>query len=243
MLTGMTSARAAGYRWRSAVVALLIVGVVAAPCRAQRSETDTSLCRTAGADAEARFGLPSGLLAAIGRVESGRRDPATGEVIAWPWTINANGAGRMFPSAAAAITDTRALRELGTNSIDVGCFQINLRHHPAAFPNIEQAFDPKANATYAASFLSALHQRLGTWETAISAYHSSTPERGQPYRDRVLAGWSLPQHRVVTTALPRIRVVTWSTPAPGSAIQVLTPSAPGAGAHVIVMPAARFAGR
>jgi hypothetical protein len=139
----------------------LVTGV--GPGRAEDRLSGASLCRVAGAEAEARFGLPPGLLAAIGRVESGRADPATGVVAIWPWTINANGAGQMFASATAAVAETEALRASGVSSIDVGCFQINLLHHPAAFSSVEQAFDPRTNADYAARFLFALHERLGGW--------------------------------------------------------------------------------
>src|SRR3712207_7129818 len=51
--------------------------------------------------AEREAGLPPRLLGAIARVESGRRDAATGRSEAWPWTINAEGRGSFFPSKAA----------------------------------------------------------------------------------------------------------------------------------------------
>ena len=121
-------------------IALLLT---AAPsCRAQQPTSDARLCRESGAEAETQFGLPTGLLAAIGRVESGRHDPATRTVAAWPWTINANGAGRTFASAVEAVAGTRALRELGVTSIDVGCFQINLLHHPTAFSSSRAGVRP-----------------------------------------------------------------------------------------------------
>ena len=50
----------------------------------------------------------------------------------------------------------RAMQANGVRSIDVGCGQINLMYHPDAFPNLELAFDPQANAAYAARFLKAL---------------------------------------------------------------------------------------
>ncbi len=52
-----------------------------------------------------------------------------------------------------------AMRAAGMQSIDVGCMQINLRAHPAAFASIDDAFDPAANADYAARFLRDLLQR------------------------------------------------------------------------------------
>lgn len=212
-------------------------------CRAEQPIADTRLCRAAGAAAEAQLGIPAGLLAAIGRVESGRPDPVTGMVAAWPWTINGNGAGRMFGSAAAAISGTRALQQVGVSSIDVGCFQINLLHHPTAFSSLEQAFDPKANAAYAARFLSSLHQRLGSWEAAVAAYHSSTPEKGFRYRERVLAGWGAPREWLPVAQPAPIDIFTRTSTMPGAGPKVWTPSAFGSAAHVITIPPAHGAGR
>ena len=60
-------------------------------------------CRAAIAAAEKAHGIPPQLLSAIGRVESGRHDPATGTGGAWPWTINAEGRGYYFDTKAEAI--------------------------------------------------------------------------------------------------------------------------------------------
>jgi hypothetical protein len=151
---------------------------------------DTGDCAAAAALAEQEYGLPSGLLSAIGRVESGRADPDTGRMTIWPWTTNAAGKGGYWPTREAAIAAVRQAQEGGTQSVDVGCFQVNLLHHPNAFQSLEQAFDPTANARYAARFLSALRQRTGDWSMAVMHYHSADPEIGPPYRDRVLAAWT-----------------------------------------------------
>ncbi len=71
----------------------------------------------------------------------------------WPWTINVAGQGFFFPTKALAVTAVRELLASGVQSIDVGCLQVNLMFHPAAFASLEQAFDPMANARYAARFL------------------------------------------------------------------------------------------
>ena len=88
------------------------------------------LCRAAIALAEREANLPARLMAAIARVESGRRDPASGTTEPWPWTINAEGRGSFYPDKAAAIAAVRALQAQGVRSIDIGCMQVNLRHHP-----------------------------------------------------------------------------------------------------------------
>jgi hypothetical protein len=145
-----------------------------------------SLCRAAVKAAEAGTDLPPNRLIAIALTESARADPATGHVDPWPWSINVEGQDRIFESKADAVAAVRALQANGTKSIDVGCMQINLAYHPEAFATLEQAFDPRANASYAVSFLDDLRQRTGSWDAATAAYHSATPELGEPYRARVI---------------------------------------------------------
>jgi hypothetical protein len=147
------------------------------------------LCRAAITEAERGANLPRGLLQAIGRVESGRRDPETGQFAPWPWTINAEGEGKYFPTREAAIAHVRQLQARGVRIIDVGCMQVNLHHHPNAFASLEQAFDPLINARYAARFLSELNGGREDWRQAAGHYHSQTPERAGPYREKVLAAW------------------------------------------------------
>jgi hypothetical protein len=153
------------------------------------------LCRAAIQAAERAAGIPPQLLMAIGRVESGRRDPETGAFHPWPWTINAEGRGQFFPTKAAAIAEVQALQARGVRSIDIGCMQVNLRHHPNAFPNLDAAFDPATNTAYAARFLTELKGSRGDWQAAASAYHSQTPEFAAPYRARVMAAWAEEQAR------------------------------------------------
>jgi Transglycosylase SLT domain len=146
-------------------------------------------CDRAAATAERSHGLPSGILAAIGRVESGRAD-TTGSVVPWPWTIDAAGAGEFLPSVEAAVDAVRALQQRGLRNIDVGCFQVNLEQHPDAFDTLAAAFDPQVNADYAAGFLSGLRRRTGNWDAAVAAYHSALAARGIPYRGQVFAQWA-----------------------------------------------------
>ena len=150
--------------------------------------TPAALCRVAIGTAERAAGLPERLMVAIGLVESGRRDPAGG-VSPWPWTINAEGIGRFFATKAEAIEAAQALLDRGVRSLDVGCMQVNLLHHPAAFASLDQAFDPAANARYAARFLTALYAQTGAWPRAVAGYHSLTPEIGEAYARKVLAVW------------------------------------------------------
>jgi hypothetical protein len=175
------------------VAALLGLTLSSLPALAQhmpaRGFNEGHLCRAAITEAERGANLPRGLLQAIGRVESGRRDPETGQFAPWPWTINAEGVGKYFPTREAAIAHVRQLQARGVRIIDVGCMQINLHHHPSAFASLEEAFDPLINARYAARFLTELNGGRADWRQAAGHYHSQTPERAVPYREKVLAAW------------------------------------------------------
>ena len=176
--------------------------------------------------------MPPRLLAAIGRVESGRRDPQTGTTHPWPWAINAEGRGSFFPDKAAAIAAVRALQAEGVRSIDIGCLQINLRHHPQAFASLEEAFDPLANARYGARFLAELQATRGDWMQAAGSYHSQTPGFAEPYRARVAAAWLAEQGM---PAAPPTALATAAVPGGGAMLgngaerAPLLPAAPGAG--------------
>ncbi len=150
----------------------------------------SQLCRAAVAVVEREAGTPPALLAAIARVESGKRDSASGAIHPWPWTINAEGRGSVFPTKAAALAAVRQLQAQGVRSIDVGCMQVNLHHHPNAFPNLDAAFDPITNARYAARFLGELQASAQDWMTATGRYHSHTPERAETYRGLVSQAWA-----------------------------------------------------
>lgn len=155
------------------------------------SEVDPwRLCMEATADAERAHNIPRHLLAAIAVAESGRWNRKHRANVAWPWTVMAEGKGRYLPTKAEAIATVRALKARKIQNIDVGCMQINLRHHPAAFTDLEQAFDPGANVAYGSTYLKALFEETGSWQKASGRYHSATPKFNRPYRLRVLKLWN-----------------------------------------------------
>jgi hypothetical protein len=184
----------------------------------QESLAQGRLCRSAVAAAEQGSGIPAHLLAAISRVESGRRDPATGTIHPWPWSVNAEGQGVFYNSKAEAVAAVRAMQANGVRSIDVGCGQINLMYHPDAFPNLELAFDPLANAAYAAKFLKALYAQTGDWRMATAMYHSATPAIGAEYQQQVQRVGPEEQRvagPVGATPLAHAWAATIATPLPG----------------------------
>lgn len=160
-------------------LAPLLIGTAPAP-----PADPWTACSRAIAAAERNSGIPPGLLMAIARVESGRARPGGGSA-PWPFAINAEGTGRFPETRAAAIAEVEALRARGTRSVDVGCMQVNLYFHPAAFPSLEAAFDPPTNVAYAVRFLRDLRARTGNWAEAVANYHSANPARGLGYQARV----------------------------------------------------------
>lgn len=157
----------------------------------------SQLCESAIYSAEHTLRLPVRLLGAIAEVESGRPDSA-GVIHPWPWTINAEGQGQYFASKQQAIDAVRTLQLRGVRSIDVGCMQVNLMHHPNAFASLDEAFDPTANAHYAGRFLNSLYGESGSWLQAAAAYHSQTPAIGAPYQAMVAARWGVRRPAAVT---------------------------------------------
>lgn len=151
--------------------------------------SQSDLCVSAIAAAETKYSLPHGLLGSIAKLESGRPISAMRDVRAWPWTINADGTGLFLDSKAAAIAWVAQAQTTGQHHfIDVGCMQVDLPLHPGAFRSLDEAFDPAANADYAARYLRSLQAEAhGDWNVAVGLYHSHTPDLAADYRNRVAA--------------------------------------------------------
>jgi hypothetical protein len=176
-----------------ALLRLLTLVLLSSPALATPPlSSPAQLCEAAIVTAERAERLPERMMEAVAVVETGRLDAASGALRPWPWTINAEGQGFFFASKQQAIDAVRVLQARGVRSIDVGCMQINLMFHPDAFASLDQAFDPGANARFAARFLNALHAANRDWPATIAAYHSETPVLGAAYRQLVLARWDRP---------------------------------------------------
>jgi hypothetical protein len=174
-------------RWIQPFVILLALAAFTTDATAltDAERRDAALCEAATRQAENQERVPRGLLEAISLKESGRWDSDAKKSVAWPWTVTWGGPGEHFASRAEAIAKVRALQKAGKTNIDVGCMQINLRYHPHAFDNIEDAFDPLKNAGYAGAHLKQLREDHKSWHRAVERYHSSDPERGVAYRQAV----------------------------------------------------------
>jgi hypothetical protein len=156
-------------------VALLLPGLAAAQD-----------CARLAAEAGAEAGLPDGLLPAISLVEAGR-GTGNGGIAPWPWTLNQGGKGMYFDTREEALAYLKQAVAEGVTNIDVGCMQLNWKWHSAGFASPEDMIDPTRNTRYAARFMVELYNRLGSWDVAAAAYHSTNPERGRNYVQKVMA--------------------------------------------------------
>lgn len=215
----------------------------ALPLIAAHADEPHLACDRAAARAERAWSLPTGLLAAIGTVESGRPDPAGVHRRAWPWSINAEGWSRFAASKADAISTVRLLQTRGYRLIDVGCFQVDLFYHPRAFASLEEAFDPDANAQAASRILSQARFASTAWEPAIAAYHSASLLRGGWYLQRVLAVWPAARARLATLELTPSMLPTYAVLLSPEArlVRIVTPTDPApqslAGLPRVIVPA------
>ncbi len=167
-------------------VALMLA--VAAPSLA--AERSMQLCLDAIAQEERRHTwLPGGLLTSIAMVESAHRPNGQTRTVPWPWTINSPKGAFYLASRNAAVAKVEDLRRQGVRNIDVGCMQVNLMHHPHAFRNLRDAFDPTTNVRYATRFLAELNRDARSMFQAVGRYHSGTPRLAQAYAERVYARW------------------------------------------------------
>ena len=187
-----TRARASALQVIVAAAIVIRLGACAASARADETQAalwdaqQSELCAAALREAEQRYHLPPALLSSIAKVESGRPITSLADIRPWPWTIDADGTGLFLDSKAAAVAWVRQ-QASRHRFIDVGCMQIDLYYHPHAFASMEEAFDPAANADYAARLLTSLYrgEAGGSWDVAVGLYHSHTSLLAALYRDRV----------------------------------------------------------
>jgi len=135
---------------------------------------------------ERKLLIPLDTLHSIALKESGKSHSKHKIRIVWPWTVNVEGKGYFFDSKLDAISFVKRQIFEGKTSIDIGCMQINLKHHPEAFLSLEHAFDPRKNIAYGATFLKSKYEQLGCWHKAIAHYHSATHDLGFKYKEDVV---------------------------------------------------------
>lgn len=166
-----------------ALLAVIVDTGLAQTMGAAKAAADPSdQCDRAAAQASEDSGVPIDILLAITRVETGRGTP---DLRPWPWTINADGAGNWYDTKDAALDAAVTHQSDGTGTFDVGCFQLNIKWHGDKFASLSDMFDPDLNADQAAAFLAELYQESGDWATAVSSYHSRTPDLAEAYLAKI----------------------------------------------------------
>lgn len=177
-------------------VAFLCVSSAASAALRDKYIDNAQLCTRQFPALESKYGIPKNLLAAIASTESGRWHDSLQLALPWPWTINVEGKGYYYDSKSEALREIRKFQRAGKESIDVGCMQVNLKHHPNAFSSLEAALDPVTNTAYAAKFLRSNYDESLSWLTAAAAYHSRTPTHGRKYLALIERNWTRITDRV-----------------------------------------------
>ena len=119
------------------------------------------------------YGVPPALLYVVALTESGVVRAARTTPNAY--AVNIEGKAYQFATQEAAIATVRSALAAGHQSVDVGCLQVNLHHHPQAFASLADAFDPKHNVDYGTQYLRDLYRHYGNWTSAVAYYHGSNP--------------------------------------------------------------------
>ncbi|MEP9399832.1 lytic transglycosylase domain-containing protein [Mesorhizobium sp. KR2-14] len=113
-----------------------------------------------------RYGVPVGILYAVGLTETGRKGSLQ------PNAMNIEGKAVFPKSRSDALTAFNAARRDGAKLIDLGCMQINHHYHGQHFRSVDEMLDPHRNVDYAARFLAQLRARHSTWSMAVARYHA-----------------------------------------------------------------------
>ena len=126
----------------------------------------SNVCEDEMGRASARFGVPLGVLYAVGLTETGRRGSLQ------PYAMNIAGTAYFGTGPRDVIARFTAARSKGVRLIDLGCMQINHLYHGGKFSSVEAMIDPHANVQYATQFLQELKKREGSWTMAVARYHA-----------------------------------------------------------------------
>lgn len=113
-----------------------------------------------------RYGIPAGILYAVGLTETGNKGSLQ------PNALNIEGKAVFPASRSGALAAFETARQSGKKLIDLGCMQINHHYHGGEFASVSDMLDPHRNVDYAARFLASLHARHETWSMAVARYHA-----------------------------------------------------------------------
>jgi soluble lytic murein transglycosylase-like protein len=145
-----------------AALAFMCSAGVATP----RAAGESNACEREMARAAEKYGVPLGMLYAVGLTETGRGDSLR------PYALNIEGRGVYDIDRGEAVRRFEKARREGARLIDVGCMQVNHHFHGKNFASVEDMLDPARNVDYAARFLVELKAREGSWTKAVARYHA-----------------------------------------------------------------------
>jgi soluble lytic murein transglycosylase-like protein len=130
------------------------------------TDASANICERHMIKAAGAYGVPVGVLYAVGMTETGRKGSLQ------PYALNIEGRSVFTPSADAALAQFRKARAGGRKLIDLGCMQINHHYHGKQFVSVDEMLDPAKNVDYAARLLKQLRKREGSWTMAVARYHA-----------------------------------------------------------------------
>lgn len=146
----------------AAAIGLASISSISTPARA----TSAKACETEILLASERYGVPIGILYAVGLTETGRKGSLQ------PYALNIEGKAVFASSRSEAIATFEAARRRGAKLIDLGCMQINHYYHSEHFTGLSEMLDARRNVDYAARFLVKLKSRHESWSMAVARYHA-----------------------------------------------------------------------
>ena len=130
------------------------------------ADAATNPCEPEILRAADRYGVPAGILYAVGLTETGKKGSLQ------PNAMNIEGKAIFPRSRGEALSTFENARRDGKTLIDLGCMQINHHYHGDHFRSVDDMLDPHQNVDYAARFLASLHARHMTWSMAVARYHA-----------------------------------------------------------------------
>jgi soluble lytic murein transglycosylase-like protein len=116
--------------------------------------------------AAGKYGVPLGMLYAVGLTETGRKGSLQ------PYALNVEGRAVYGGDKHEALRQFAQAKAAGAKLIDMGCMQINHYFHADQFTSLGDMLEPDKNVDYAARFLKQLRQREGNWTMAVARYHA-----------------------------------------------------------------------
>lgn len=130
------------------------------------ASASTNACETEILRAADRYGIPAGILYAVGLTETGKKGSLQ------PNALNIEGKAVFPKNRSEALAAFATARRQGRKLIDLGCMQVNHHYHSEHFRSVNDMLDPHKNVDYAARFLASLHARHTTWSMAVARYHA-----------------------------------------------------------------------